>query len=120
VLPGVLTMDAGYWSEDKAKACSGQSIDAYIGTGRLPHWKPPPPQRGPLPKDADAKACMAASSDERRYPGNYTRRKGIVQEVNGQVKECRSLRRSLLRGLEKVDGEWHMIAAIHNLRKLFR
>ena len=26
----------------------------------------------------------------------------------------------LLRGLEKVDGEWHLIAATHNLLKLFR
>jgi hypothetical protein len=31
--------------------------------------------------------------------------------VNGQIKEGRGLRRFLLRGLEKVDGEWHLIAA---------
>lgn len=30
------------------------------------------------------------------------------------------LRRFLLRGLEKVTGEWHLIAATHNLLKLFR
>jgi hypothetical protein len=34
--------------------------------------------------------------------------------------EGRGLRRFLLRGLEKVDGEWHLIAATHNLLKLFR
>ena len=38
----------------------------------------------------------------------------------GQIKEGRGLRRFLLRGLEKVDGEWHLIAATHNLLKLFR
>jgi hypothetical protein len=43
-----------------------------------------------------------------------------VEPVNGQIKECRGLRRFLLRGLEKVDGEWHLIAATHNLLKLFR
>jgi hypothetical protein len=40
--------------------------------------------------------------------------------VNGQIKEARGLRRFLLRGLDKVDGEWHLIAATHNLLKLFR
>jgi hypothetical protein len=36
------------------------------------------------------------------------------------MKESRGLRRFLLRGLEKVDGEWHLIATTHNLLKLFR
>ena len=44
----------------------------------------------------------------------------IVERVNEQIKEARGLRRFLLRGLEKVNGEWHLIAAAHNLLKLFR
>ncbi len=56
--PDVMTLDAGYWSEDNAKTCSDQGIDAYIATGRLPHGQPLPPKRGPMPKDADAKSCM--------------------------------------------------------------
>ena len=35
----------------------------------------------------------------------YAQRKAILEPVNGQIKECRSLRRFLLRGLEKVNGE---------------
>jgi translation elongation factor EF-Ts len=50
----------------------------------------------------------------------YAQRKAIVEPVNGQIKEARALRRFLLRGLEKVDVEWHLIAATHNLLKLFR
>ncbi|CAK6701832.1 transposase [Synechococcus sp. CBW1107] len=34
--------------------------------------------------------------------------------------EARGLRRFLLRDLKKVDGEGHLIAATHNLLKLFR
>jgi len=57
--PEVMTMDAaGYWSEDNAKACADQGIDAYIATGRLPHGQPLPPKRGPLPRDADARTRM--------------------------------------------------------------
>jgi hypothetical protein len=119
-LPEVMTLDAGYWNEDNAKACTDQGIDAYIATGRLPHGQPPPPQRGPLPRDADAKTRMARKLRSKKGSRIYAQRKAIVEPVNGQIKEGRGLRRFLLRGLEKVDGEWHLIAATHNLLKLFR
>ena len=118
--PDVMTMDAGYWSEDNAKVCSDQGIDAYIATGRLPHGQPLPPKRGPLPRDADARSRMARKLRSKKGSAIYAQRKAIVEPVNGQIKEARGLRRFLLRGLEKVDGEWHLIAATHNLLKLFR
>ncbi len=45
----------------------------------------------------------------------YARRKAIVEPVNGQIQEARGMRRFLLLGREKVNGEWHLIAATHNL-----
>jgi transposase len=119
-LPEVMTLDAGYWSEDNANACADQGIDSYIATGRLPHGQPPPPMRGPLPRGADAKTRMARKLRSKKGSKIYAQRKAIVEPVNGQIKEARGLRRFLLRGLEKVDGEWHLIAATHNLLKLFR
>jgi hypothetical protein len=50
----------------------------------------------------------------------YARRKTIVEPVFGQTKECRGLRRFLLRGLEKVNGEWALWSLTHNINKLFR
>ncbi len=50
-LPDVMTMDAGYWSEDNVNVCADQGIDAYIATGRLPHGQPPPPKRGPIAQE---------------------------------------------------------------------
>lgn len=119
-LPTVMTLDAGYWSEDNANCCADKGIDAYIATGRLPHGQPPPPKRGPLPRDADAKTRMARKLRRKKGAKIYAQRKAIVEPVNGQIKEARGLRRFLLRGLEKVNGEWHLIAATHNLLKLFR
>ena len=119
-LPDVLTTDAGYWSETNAELCAEQGIDAYIATGRLPHGQPLPPKRGPMPKDADVKARMARKLRSKAGSAIYAQRKAIVEPVNGQIKEARGLRRFLLRGLEKVDAEWHLIAATHNLLKLFR
>jgi hypothetical protein len=119
-LPDVMTMDAGYWSDDHSGHCEGLGIDAYIATGRLQHGQPPPAKRGPLPRDADTKTRMARKLRSKKGSRIYAQRKAIVEPVNGQIKECRGLRRFLLRGLEKVNGEWHLIAATHNLLKLFR
>lgn len=119
-LPDVMTLDAGYWSEDNAGHCQTRGIDAYIATGRLPHGQPPPPMRGPLPRGADVKTRMARKLRSKKGSAIYAQRKAIVEPVNGQIKEGRGLRRFLLRGLEKVDGEWHLIAATHNLLKLIR
>ena len=38
----------------------------------------------------------------------------------GQIKQGRGFRQFLLRGLEKVNGEWPLICTGHNLLKLFR
>ena len=47
-------------------------------------------------------------------------RKAVVEPVFGQIKEARGFRRFLLRGLAKVQAEWQIICATHNLLKLFR
>ena len=42
------------------------------------------------------------------------------QPVFGQTKEVRGLRRFLLRGLTKVNGEWMLWGMTHNINKLWR
>ncbi len=73
-----------------------------------------------MPRNADARTRMARKIRSKKGSRIYAQRKAIVEPVNGQIKEGRGLRRFLLRGLEKVNGEWHLIAATHNLLKLFR
>ena len=73
-----------------------------------------------MPKGADPKTRMARKLRSKKGSRIYAQRKAIVEPVNGQIKEARGLRRFLLRGLEKVNGEWLLIAATHNLLKLFR
>ncbi len=50
----------------------------------------------------------------------YALRMQTVEPVFGQIKQGRGFRQFLLRGLEKVGGEWSLICAGHNLLKLFR
>ena len=51
---------------------------------------------------------------------SYGLRMKTVEPVLGQIKHCRGFRQFLLRGLEKVRGEWALICIGHNLLKLFR
>jgi len=48
------------------------------------------------------------------------RRKEIVEPVFGIIKEQLEGRRFLLRGLENVRGEWALLCAAYNLRKIFK
>ena len=48
----------------------------------------------------------------------YRLRKQLPEPVFGQIKQARGFRQFLLRGFEKVRGEWSMICAAHNLLKL--
>ena len=50
---------------------------------------------------------------------HHARRKAIVEPVFGQIKDARGFRRFSLRGLDQVQAEWLLVAAVHNLGKLF-
>jgi hypothetical protein len=50
----------------------------------------------------------------------YAKRKPVVEPVFGQSKGARRLDRFWLRGLDKVNGEWALMATTHNLLKMFR
>jgi transposase len=119
-MPETFIADAGYWSEANAQACSDRGVDAYISTGRQKHGQQRAPSRGPVPKDLDAKDRMARKLRSKNGREVYARRKAIIEPVFGQTKENRGLRRFLLRGLEKVNGEWSLMSTGHNLLKLFK
>jgi len=40
--------------------------------------------------------------------------------VFGQIKQARSFRQFLLRGLDNVKAEWAMICTAHNILKLYK
>ena len=71
-LPDVMTLDAGYWSENNVNACADQGIDAYIATGRLPHGQKLPPKRGQLPRDANTKTRMARKLRSKKWDRGST------------------------------------------------
>jgi len=119
--PNKISADSGYYSEDNVKYLSKAHIDTYVATGRQKHGDASRAcPRGRIPNDATTKDRMARKLSTVKGRNVYKKRKQIVEPVFGQIKEVRGFRRFLLRGLDKVTAEWHLICLTHNLLKLHR
>ena len=119
-LPKTFSADTGFCSEANIEDCEQRGLDAYIPNARQKHGARTRPSRGPVPKDQGARERMDRKLRSKGGKEIYSQRKAIVEPVFGQTKEARGLRRFLLRGLEKVNGEWSLWCTGHNLLKLFR
>ena len=119
-IPDALIANAGYSSTANLKACEGRQLKAYISTSRQQHGQRPRPSRGKAPRDLDARGRMERKLRSKAGQTVFALRKTIVEPVFGQIKGVRALDRFWLRGLEKVNGEWALMATTHNLLKLFR
>jgi transposase len=119
--PTQLLADAGYCSDANLTAIADTTIDAYISTRKQKHGERPGPcPRGPLPKTATTIDRMSRKLHAKAGAAVYAARKGIVEPVIGQIKQARGFRQFLLRGFEKVQGEWSLVCTTHNILKLYR
>lgn len=124
--PEEILADSGYCSEKNLEGLESadqpeQKIIGYIATQRLKHdeYKEPCP-RGPLPKGATRVDRMRRKLKTKVGKAVYAARKAIVEPVFGQIKQARGFRQFLLRGIEKVRGEWSLVCLTHNLLKMYR
>ena len=123
VAPAQMLADAGYCSADNlvqaAALTANTGTEFFVATGRRSHDEPaPPPPRGRIPANFTAKARMARKLGTKPGAAAYARRKVIVEPVFGQMATLQNAKQLLLRGLEGAQGEWLLLAACHNLRKL--
>lgn len=121
--PGQVLADAGYCSADNLAAAaefsSEHGSEFFIAPGRAKHDDPTPAApRGPIPKTATPKQRMARKLKTKAGQAVYARRKVIVEPVFGQMHTLQTAKHLLLRGLTGANGEWRLLAACHNLRKL--
>ena len=117
--PKQLSADSGYYSEANVKHLGRRRIDAYVCPDRLKHGAEPPPVRGRIPKDLSFIDRVRRKLLTKKGRVTYGLRKQIVEPVFGQMKQGRGLRQFLLRGLEKVDGEWSLWCTTHNVLKIW-
>src|SRR5262249_51133648 len=109
--------DSGYYSEKAAQGLEALGLDPYMATERQRHHVAGAVASGTAPTTKEAMATKLRSAVGRAV---YALRKVIVEPVFGQIKGARGFRRFLLRGLEKIRGEWCLVCLTHNLLKLWR
>src|SRR5271170_5520767 len=122
--PEAILADNGYCSEENLDSLesSGQperKIEGFIATGKQKHGEHRlPAKRGPLPQGATKVERMKRKLQTQVGKAVYAARKCVVEPVFGQIKQARGFRQFLLRGKEKVKGEWALLCLTHNILRL--
>jgi transposase len=123
--PEAILADSGYCSEENLAylESAGQPerhIQGFIATGKQKHGEHRLPcKRGPLPKSATGVDRMKRKLQTKVGKAVYAARKCVVEPVFGQIKQARGFRQFLLRGKEKVNGEWALLCLTHNILRLY-
>jgi transposase len=107
--------------EDGSKA---PGIDLYVAIGREENrrryeFRPPEAVKRPGKEPSDP--TLVAMKEKLRTPEGrrvYAKRKETVEPVFGIIKGVMGFRQFLLRGLEKVRGEWTLVCLAYNVRRL--
>ena len=122
--PEAILADSGYCSEENLTYLASaeqpeRKIDGFIATGKQKHGEHRLPcKRGPLPKGATQVDRMKRKLQTKVGKAVYAARKCVVEPVFGQIKQARGFRQFLLRGKEKVKGEWALVCLTHNILRL--
>ena len=112
-VPKEVLADAGYRSEDNLQTLEDKQIDGYVSLGR--EGKSPSVVPG---SENPATSRMQEKLATEKGRKTYSRRKGIVEPVNGWIKSVLGFRQFSLRGLAKASGEWAMVCLALNLKQL--
>jgi len=116
-----IAADTGYFSEENVKEVANRQITPYIATGRQKHhpgWAERLADPGPPPDDATPTETMKWRLKTKEGREFYARRKSTVEPVFGIIKRAMGFRQFLLRGLEKINGEWKLVQCAYNLKRM--
>jgi transposase len=117
-----LLADNGYFSAANVTACTKTAIAPLIAMGREAHHpslgerfaKAPPAPENPTPLEAMAHRLQ--TPDGKKL---YALRKQVPEPVFGIIKSVLGFRQFLLRGLERVRGEWSLVTMAWNMKRMF-
>jgi len=120
--PETLLADTGYFSAANVQACGAAGIEPLIALGREAHHsslserfaEAPPAPDDPTP--VEAMAHRLKTLEGRKL---YAQRKHIPEPVFGIIKSVLGFRQFLLRGLDRVRGEWNLVTMAWNLKRMF-
>ena len=115
-VPKEMSADAGYYSAPAVADLQELGVDPFIAPEKTRHgYRPPPAPKGHIPKALPPRDRMRRKLQTKRGRRRYALRMATAEPVFGQIKQGRGFRQFLLRGLEKISGEWSLICTGHNL-----
>jgi hypothetical protein len=112
---GIVPADGGYWNSPAISEVRRQGIDLLVPTQDRRRRTP---RKLSARQGHEAQRIEAALSTPEGQM--YRRRQQIVEPVFAHTKVIRRSDRFLRRGLSACQAEWKLIAATHNLLKLWR
>jgi len=107
--------DGGYWHHDQIAELGADGTLVVLPT-HDPHTR----QRRRAPLQGPEAERIRTRLDTKPGRALYRRRAELVEPVFAHTKHTRQITRFTRRGLTAVGHEWQLIAATHNLLKLFR
>ena len=114
--------DTGYFSAANVAACEAAGIDPLIAMGRQPHH-PPLSERfadaPPAPEDPTPVEAMTQRLKTPQGRDLYALRKQIPEPVFGIIKSVMGFRQFMLRGVDRVQGEWRLVTMAWNIKRMF-
>jgi transposase len=116
-----LLADTGYCSKSNIAACEEAKVEPYIAVAREDHhpgWRERFSEPEPLEADATSLRKMAHKLKTQTGRKRYALRKQTVEPVFGIIKSVMGFRQFLLRGKEKVTGEWNLVCLAWNLKRM--
>ena len=129
--PARVLADNGYATGDEVAELEARGVDVLVATGaegrrrRRHDFRPAEPKPGaeqeakpePEPK-AEWIKKMHEKLGQEENKAVYRLRQQTVEPVFGIVKRAMGFRQFLLRGIDKVEGEWALVMLAYNCRRL--
>ena len=113
---GIVLADGGYWNSPAISAVRRHGTEVLVPTQDR---RRSAPRKLSARQGAEAERIEALLSTPEGH-ALYRRRQQIVEPVFAHTKVIRRSDRFLRRGLAACQAEWQLIAATHNLLKLWR
>lgn len=125
--PDKVPADAGYANADTIERLEKDGKDLYVAVGRnagdserrydfRPESATARPEKNITdPRLLAMKEKLSTAAGKRIY----AKRKHTVEPVFGIIKQVMGYRQTLLRGLEKISGDWALVCLAYNFKRLF-
>jgi transposase len=120
LMPDLALGDTGYFSEANVTAPTLASTKVLIPPRKKRQDVQPMQPVGRVPKSLSIPDKMRRELQTKTGKELYAMRKSTVEPVFGQIKSAKQqFRQFSFRGLKKVQHEWDLVCAGHNLTKIF-